>query len=92
MLLIVTDVDAAYAGWGTPEQRPIRRADPATLRSQGFAEGSMGPKVLAACEFVEKTGKRAMIGSMTDTPALLVGDAGTTVTLDASGLELGPPR
>ena len=91
ILLIVTDVDAAYAGWGTPEQRPIQRADPATLRDQGFAEGSMGPKVLAACEFVEMTGKRAMIGSMKDTPALLAGEAGTTVTLDASGLELGPP-
>jgi carbamate kinase len=51
----------------------------------------MGPKILAACEFVEKTGKRAVIGSMSDTPALLAGDAGTTVTLDASGLELGPP-
>jgi len=89
VLLIVTDVDAAYSGWGTPEQRPIRRADPATLRSEGFASGSMGPKVLAACEFAERTGKRAMIGSMTDTPALLAGTAGTTVTLDASGLELG---
>ena len=88
VLVIVTDVDAAYTGWGTPEQRAIRRADPATLRSEGFAEGSMGPKVLAACEFVEKTGKRAMIGSMTDTPSLLAGDAGTTVTLDADGLEL----
>jgi carbamate kinase len=90
VLLIVTDVDAAYAEWGTPEQRPIRRADPATLREHGFAEGSMGPKVLAACEFVEQTGKRAVIGSMTDTPALLAGDAGTTVTRDADGLELGP--
>jgi carbamate kinase len=89
VLLIVTDVDAAYANWATPDQRPIRRADPATLREQGFAEGSMGPKVLAACQFVEKTGKRAVIGSMTDTPDLLSGAAGTTVTADASGLELG---
>src|SRR5215471_7038387 len=88
LLAIVTDVDAAYANWGTPEQRPIRRADPATLREQGFAEGSMGPKVLAACEFVEKTGRRAVIGSMADTPALLAGTAGTTVTLDADGLEM----
>ena len=36
----------------------------------------MGPKVLAACEFVEKTGKHAVIGSMTDTPALLRQEAG----------------
>jgi len=92
VLLIVTDVDAAYSEWGTPEQMPIRRADPAALRSHGFAEGSMGPKILAACEFVERTGKRAVIGSMADTPALLAGNAGTTVTLDAAGLELGTPR
>ncbi len=89
LLAIVTDVDAAYAGWGTPEQRPIRRGTPEALRSHGFAEGSMGPKVLAACQFVEQTGKHAVIGSMTDTPALLTGDAGTTVTLEANGLELG---
>ena len=89
-LIIVTDVDAAYTAWGTPEQRAIRRANPAALRSHGFAEGSMGPKVLAACEFVERTGKRAVIGSMVDTPELLGGDAGTTVTLDVAGLELAP--
>jgi carbamate kinase len=52
----------------------------------------MGPKVLAACEFVEKTGRRAVIGSMTDTPALLAGTAGTSISNDASGLELGAPQ
>jgi carbamate kinase len=89
LLAIVTDVDATYSDWGTPEQRPIRRGTPKALRAHGFAEGSMGPKVLAACQFVEQTGKRAVIGSMTDTPALLKGEAGTTVTLEADGLELG---
>jgi len=39
----------------------------------------------------EKTGNRTVIGSISDTPALLAGSAGTTVTLEASGLELGPP-
>jgi carbamate kinase len=89
VLLIVTDVDAAYVDWGTPEQRPIRRATPGQLEAMGFAEGSMGPKVRAACQFVEATGKRAVIGSMTDTPALLSGDAGTTITLDEAGVEIG---
>ena len=27
-LAIVTDVDAVYSGWGTPDQKPIRRASP----------------------------------------------------------------
>jgi carbamate kinase len=48
VLAIVTDVDAVYADWGTPEQRAIRRASPAALGAGSFAEGSMGPKVTAA--------------------------------------------
>ena len=87
-LLIVTDVDAVYTGWGTPEQRAIRRATPEALAATEFAEGSMGPKVRAACAFVEESGGLAATGSIADTPALLRGEAGTTVTLEAEGLEL----
>jgi carbamate kinase len=86
-LAIVTDVDAVYDGWGTPEQRAIRRATPEALAETEFAAGSMGPKVKAACSFVEETGGLAVIGSIADTPALLRGDAGTVVTRDADGLE-----
>jgi carbamate kinase len=89
VLLIVTDVDAVYADWGTPGQRAIRRATPSALAETEFAAGSMGPKVRAACSFVEETGGLAAIGSISDTPALLRGEVGTTVTLDASGLEVG---
>jgi carbamate kinase len=87
-LAIVTDVDAVYADWGTPQQRAIRRASPAALAGSEFAAGSMGPKVRAACSFVEQTGGLAVIGSMADTPALLRGEAGTTVTLESADLEL----
>ena len=78
-LVIVTDVDAVYTDWGTPAQRSIERATPAELRAMDFAEGSMGPKVKAACEFVEECGGFAAIGSIDDAPALLGGDAGTIV-------------
>jgi carbamate kinase len=81
-LVIVTDVDAVYADWGTPEQRAIRRATPAELGGSAFAEGSMGPKVRAACTFAERTGGIAAIGSITETQALLRGEAGTTVSLE----------
>jgi carbamate kinase len=83
-LVIATDVDAVYADWGTPDQRPIRQATPAELSASEFAEGSMGPKVRAACTFVAKTGGTAAIGSITDIEALLHGDAGTTVALAAA--------
>ena len=86
VLAIVTDVDAVYEGWGTPEQQAIRRATPASLMASEFAAGSMGPKVRAACQFVERTGKRAVIGSINDTAALVQGEAGTVVALDAGGI------
>jgi carbamate kinase len=86
-LAIVTDVDAVYSGWDTPQQRAIRRATPQALADSEFAEGSMGPKVRAACMFVEETGGLAAIGSISDTPALLRGEAGTLVTREADGLE-----
>ncbi len=81
-LVIVTDVDAVYADWGTPDQRAIRRATPAELGASEFAAGSMGPKVRAACMFAERTGGVAAIGSITETQALLRGEAGTTVSLE----------
>jgi carbamate kinase len=87
-LAIVTDVDAVYTDWGTPQQRAIRRATPEALGKSEFAAGSMGPKVRAACSFVEETGGLAAIGSIADTPALLRGEAGTIVTREADGLEL----
>jgi carbamate kinase len=86
--LIVTDVDAVYADWGTPQQRAIRRATPAALSAAEFAEGSMGPKVRAACSFVERTGGFAAIGSIEDTERLLREEAGTVVATDAAGLEV----
>jgi carbamate kinase len=88
-LAIVTDVDAVYADWGTPDQRVIRRATPEALSQTEFAAGSMGPKVRAACQFAEESGGLAAIGSISDTPALLRGEAGTIVTRDADGLEFG---
>jgi carbamate kinase len=88
-LAIVTDVDAVYADWGTPDQRAIRRASPEALSQTEFAAGSMGPKVRAACQFAEESGGLAAIGSISNTPALLRGEAGTIVTRDADGLEYG---
>jgi carbamate kinase len=80
-LVIVTDVDAVYEDWGTPDQRAIRSATPDMLGAGSFAAGSMGPKVRAACWFAERTGGFAAIGSIADTQALLSGEAGTRVAV-----------
>ncbi|MFD1745515.1 carbamate kinase [Rhizobium helianthi] len=77
--LMLTDVDAVYTDWGTEKQKAIREADPIALRSHGFAAGSMGPKVEAACDFVASaSGERfAGIGRLEDASAILRGEAGT---------------
>jgi len=79
-LLLLTDVDAVIDGFGTPGARPISRATPVELRAHSFPAGSMGPKVEAACRFVEATGKVAAIGRLDAAEALLRGEAGTTVS------------
>lgn len=86
VLLMLTDVDAVYTGWATPEAQAIARGAPAQLRSLDLAAGSMAPKVEAACRFVEGTGGRAAIGSLHDALAVIEGRAGTTVTATAGDL------
>jgi carbamate kinase len=85
-LVLATDVDAVYVGYGTPEQRPIAHATPTSLRTHEFAAGSMGPKVAAVCRFVERTGGRGVIGSLEQIDELFSGRAGTQVLPD--GIEL----
>jgi carbamate kinase len=79
LLVIATDVDAVYLGWGTPEQERLDRATPDELDRLGLEEGSMGPKVRAAARFVRQTGKRAVIGSLDELASLVGGSSGTIV-------------
>jgi len=52
---------------------------PGELKSYKFPAGSMGPKVDAAVQFVEKTGKRAAVGTLKDIEKIVAGEAGTNV-------------
>src|SRR6478609_1284510 len=79
LFVMATDVDAVYADWGTPQQRALGRVTPEELRQIGFPAGSMGPKVEAACRFVEATGGRAAIGALTEIRQIVDGTAGTHV-------------
>ena len=78
-LLLLTDVAQVDTGYGTDSATPIRQSDPASLRALGFPAGSMGPKVEAACRFVDATGHRALIGRLEDATELLAGTRGTAV-------------
>jgi carbamate kinase len=78
-LIILTDVDGVFADWGGPAQRLISAATVAELRALSFAEGSMAPKVEAACRFAEATGNQAAIGNLQNAAAVMAGTAGTQV-------------
>lgn len=79
--VMLTDAQAVYVDWGQPTRRAIRRASPTALGRMGFAAGSMGPKVEAACRFASRTGKPAAIGALEDVARILKGQAGTLVTV-----------
>jgi carbamate kinase len=80
-LLMLTDVKAVQTDYGTPKARPIHRATPEEMRALDFDTGSMAPKVIAGCRFVETTGGVAGIGALSDALAILEGTAGTVIAI-----------
>ncbi len=80
-LLLLTDVDAVYRGFGTPSQERILRLTVeealAGLADGTWPSGSMAPKVRACAEFIRAGGRFAAIGALEDAPAIVRGQAGT---------------
>jgi carbamate kinase len=88
VLVIGTDVPHAVLGYGTPEAEDIGVVTVAEMRKHAaaghFASGSMGPKVEAACRFVERGGRRAVItdlAHLTDAVAEDLSQAAGTVVV-----------
>ncbi|MEI2809479.1 MAG: carbamate kinase [Nocardioides sp.] len=79
LLVIATDVDGVYTGWGTPEKAKISQLGVEEAEAMELAAGSMGPKVQAAARFARRTGKVAAIGSLADIADIVAGRAGTRV-------------
>jgi len=83
VLVIATDVEHVALGFGTPDQRPLHTVGVHELRryaSEGqFGSGSMGPKVEAACRFVEAGGSRTLITSLDHIESAVHGASGTVV-------------
>ncbi len=82
--MLATDVEGVYSDWGGSEERLIERATPRELRAMDLPAGSMGSKVEAACDFTERTGRRATIGALRDLDALVAGACGTTVVAEGA--------
>lgn len=78
-LLLLSDVDGIYEGFGTPGARRLERLAAAEVEELGLDPGSMGPKAAAAADFVRATGGLAVIGALDDSAAMLAGTAGTRI-------------
>ena len=86
VLMILTNVEAVYDGWGTPSAHPIRRLTVARAEAMiaegAFDAGGMRPKVEAATGFA-RTGGRSIIAHLASGPAALRGETGTTIVREA---------
>jgi carbamate kinase len=84
VLLILTDVDGVYEGWGTESSRRIDRLSlreaERLLASDQLGAGSMRPKVQAGVSFVRGGGKRAVIADLASGLDAIRGETGTTIT------------
>ncbi len=81
-LLMLTDVDAVYVGWGTPQARALGHMKASDLSTDNFAAGSMRPKVEAAVEFTQASDRPSAIGRLEDAVDIVAGTRGTLILPD----------
>lgn len=83
-LVILTTVPNAYLNYGKENEQAIGKITCSKLKGyladNQFAQGSMKPKIEACIEFVENTGKKAIITSLANADKLDSG-VGTIITL-----------
>jgi carbamate kinase len=83
IFIILTEVPCVFTGYGTPNKTAIGAITAEQLGEMyangEFPPGSMGPKVLAVREFLERGGKRAIITDPETMPDALLGRGGTHI-------------
>src|SRR6266581_2964841 len=84
LLVISTGVERVAIHYRQADQRELGRVSLAEVRGYlaagEFPEGSMGPKIRAAIEFLERGGEEVIITSLTNLAAAVVGGSGTHIT------------
>ena len=96
LLVILTGVDAVSLDFGTKQERAMRRMTVSEARRHleagQFPEGSMGPKIRAGVEFVERSGHEVLITSAERLAQAMLGRAGTRLVPDGQAAESGTTR
>lgn len=83
-LIILTNVDYVYLNYRHADQKALTKVTVDELKkniaNNQFAAGSMLPKVQAVIDFVEQTGKSAVISSLQNVAKVINGNGGTLIT------------
>jgi len=81
--IISTSVDAVYLNFGRKDQKPVRRANLSEIKQflaeEHFRPGSMKPKIEAIIQFLEGSGKNAIITSPENLLKAIRGEEGTII-------------
>jgi carbamate kinase len=87
VLLISTAVPQVALNFGKPDQKwlgELTLEEAKRYQDEGhFAKGSMGPKVAAAIDFLERGGERAIITNPENITRALRGETGTSIVAQA---------
>lgn len=82
-LLILTSVEKVSLHFNQKNEKKLSKLSLAEarvgIRNEEFGEGSMLPKVEAACAFVSETGKKAIITSLEKAKKAMAGETGTVI-------------
>jgi carbamate kinase len=87
LFIILTAVEKVYINFGRPDQQdaPVLTVQEARklLEDGQFPPGSMGPKILAAVEYIEAGGQEVLITKDSHLKAALRGRSGTRIVASA---------
>lgn len=83
LFIILTNVERVYLNFSKPDEEPLSVLTVEQAQeylSQGqFPEGSMGPKIRAAIEYIQGGGKETLITSASQLKAALINRSGTKI-------------
>lgn len=83
-LVISTAVEQVYLNYGQANQKALGRVSAKELKDYlaagQFPDGSMGPKIEAALDFLQRGGREVVITDPDHLAAALAGEAGTHIT------------
>ncbi|MFO7866492.1 MAG: carbamate kinase [Candidatus Aminicenantes bacterium] len=89
LFIILTDVPRVCLNFGTPEEKPLSKItvdDAKRFMKEGhFPPGSMGPKIKASIEYIDRGGREVLITSASHLKAALINRSGTRIVASSQG-------